>query len=1847
MRTTITSVLSLLAIVVASAISKVGCAEDVAPGAKFEALFDGNSLDGWDGDPRFWRVVDGAIVGETSEEVNPEQNTFLIHRGGEYDDFELRLSYQVEGFNSGVQYRSVDEGNWVVSGYQCDFEAQWHKATDKPDTELVDKFSGMFFDEKGRMFMAQRGEVVVVRNNPENVKKPLIEKLGSVGDATELGAHIKRDDWNELVVIAKDNQFTHLINGHVMAMGIDEDTVSRRASGLFAFQLHKGPPMKIRLKDIRVRRLNPEPNVDDGASIGNSETSSGGASLAPSVFRKYEQFALRHSGDAANGKRLFHDQRTKCVVCHTISGEGGEVGVDLSRIGGKFDRPHLIESLLEPSRQIVEGYRTTNILTTSGRVVSGIVRRQDETRITIIDAAANKHTISRADIDELSHSDVSTMPEGLAKELSVDEFADLIAYLESLRTGVQEKMGSAVGGAVSLPDGFQLQTVATGIDGATALEVLPDGRVLVCEQPGRVRVVENGKLLSKPFVTLPVDSNWERGVIGVTHDPGFPKSPYIYVCWVAKAPYPHHRISRFTMEGNVAVAGSEKLLLAGDDQTKMGGNVPAGHQGGALHFGNDGKLYVGIGEQTAGAPSQDLDTFLGKILRINPDGSIPKDNPFFDVAKGKYQAIWALGCRNPFTFAFRKSDGHMLINDVGGEFEEINVGSSGANYGWPVVEHGEKPEYKTAKYHGPIYSYKQSSLNGGDFCAVGNGWPQSWQGRYFFADFVQGWIRTIDPGNPGDAREFVGGIRRPVDMRFAPDGSLYILLRNAWVIDGKFEGGTGSLLQIRPTSNEPLVPAAKVGSKNSTSAAAVGTNGSSNSHSGRNGAADRGDGSSSVVRLTETVDESAGNLPAFRIETPAAVYFLEKSGGGLSSLLDRDGNDWLSFHPESGSGAGGEYRGFPNAVFHQGGNYFHAKNSQSDSVTTKVEKVTADYVSILVESENHLWQCRYEFNATHCTFSMTKMPEEKKYWVLYEGTPGGELQLDDWWMTSAVKTPQPISVPHEGDIPAPEWIAFGDSGGNRSVLLLNHSDDSAPDTHYQMHQKMTVFGFGRQKMNVFYSSLGQRFSIGLVESGSHADLSIAANQRLASADEQSERDLSIDVWYGKKQRFGHNGNPQRWINVLGRLTDYSPSTELEYSLNGGNRQSLSIGPNGTRLANPGDFNIEIDRKGLSLGENQVDLFASDGTNAAMTSVLVEYSAPDSTALPLRVDWSQASRIQDVAQVTDGLWKLTPEGVRVVEPYYDRVLAIGDESWTDYEVTVPVTFHGFRKPGANDGGRNVVHAAIAVRWPGHHDEAGNHEGERSVQPRTKWYPLGATAEFMIQKHPDSCRWRILGGGGKVEVEDSGRKIEFGRRYMLKHRVESGGGKTTIYRVKFWDAKEPEPVSWNVTAKEESDVAHGGALLLAHYSDVTFGNVLVAPIDGATTLRTVRSVSDSESLGPKPGDVYREYRVDNGGNLAWRVTDPNAKAEGAQQFLPNPILAMDIGDLEHAIRAEAVLDRWGGHAGTADKRIRFNSGEWLTLPELTTTPVGHAPERYHSQDNPVFAIPLEHLVEGANRIEGTVGPNNKVHWGQWGLYSLVLRVYYEPSSKHHSFGSIVSPESGAVMQDNPRIEVHSSSGAEKVDVLAWYEGYDEDGDGVFQDWHGSYFQPERGQPAELRDHVGSIDPSAGTPDTVWNTHWVPDQQKGSIKLVARIQAQSGLTFVTDVVEGLSLHRENWSVKQYRATEVPEAFSVRVGQSKTCTIPIEAGTILRNAKEAVVHYRTWEADDRHHKPFQLNGYSHHNEGKNHHYDYDLLPIPVSELRVGDNKFTIESDTVHHMLEVLWPGPAITVRYQLNPES
>lgn len=202
----------------------------------FRRLFNGRDLTGWDGDPRFWSVRDGAITGETTPENPTRGNTFLIWRGGTLKDFELRLKYRIRNGNSGVQYRSRDLGNWVVAGYQADIDA-------------ANEYTGIFYEERGRGILGRLGERVRVGADGKPVK------IGEVGDPASIKAAFRKDDWNDYTSVARGFHFVHSINGRTTVEALDEDPERRRSEGILALQLHAGPPMTIQFRDIYLKAL--------------------------------------------------------------------------------------------------------------------------------------------------------------------------------------------------------------------------------------------------------------------------------------------------------------------------------------------------------------------------------------------------------------------------------------------------------------------------------------------------------------------------------------------------------------------------------------------------------------------------------------------------------------------------------------------------------------------------------------------------------------------------------------------------------------------------------------------------------------------------------------------------------------------------------------------------------------------------------------------------------------------------------------------------------------------------------------------------------------------------------------------------------------------------------------------------------------------------------------------------------------------------------------------------------------------------------------------------------------------------------------------------------------------------------------------------------------------------------------------------------------------------------------------------------------------------------------------------------------------------------------------------------
>jgi hypothetical protein len=206
----------------------------------FTAIFDGKTLDHWDGEPGFWRVEDGAIVGQTTPEKQLKLNTFLIWRGGTTADFEFKAEFRVtETANSGVQYRSValpEVGRWVLKGYQADIDGK-------------NAYTGMLYEERGRGFLAPRGQFARIAEDGAP------KLIGSPGESEALKAFIKTGDWNQIHVIARGVVIAHLINGHLMSVCLDEDPKGRAMNGLLGLQLHVGPPMKVEFRNLLLKRM--------------------------------------------------------------------------------------------------------------------------------------------------------------------------------------------------------------------------------------------------------------------------------------------------------------------------------------------------------------------------------------------------------------------------------------------------------------------------------------------------------------------------------------------------------------------------------------------------------------------------------------------------------------------------------------------------------------------------------------------------------------------------------------------------------------------------------------------------------------------------------------------------------------------------------------------------------------------------------------------------------------------------------------------------------------------------------------------------------------------------------------------------------------------------------------------------------------------------------------------------------------------------------------------------------------------------------------------------------------------------------------------------------------------------------------------------------------------------------------------------------------------------------------------------------------------------------------------------------------------------------------------------------
>lgn len=473
-----------------------------------------------------------------------------------------------------------------------------------------------------------------------------------------------------------------------------------------------------------------------------------------------------------------------------------------------------------------------------------------------------------------------------------------------------------------VPSGFKETQLVTDLD-PTDIAFAPDGRLFIVEKSGKVKILKNDSLLSTPFLNIAVDNYNERGLQSIAFDPNFSDNHYVYVFYSVQNGN-HNRVSRFTANGDQVVSGSETVILELDDL------LGAIHNGGQLLF-KDGKLFITTGEGGNSSRSQSMSSFLGKVLRINTDGSIPTDNPFYNTATGNYRAIYALGFRNPFKASVQPGTGKIFLNDVGNTTsEEVNLVLAGKNYGWPSIEGKIGSQTPPANYMDPIYAYDHSqgcSNTGGEFYnPQNNQFPSKYIGKYFFQDYCKGYMKVLDPTDGSIIEQFASNLNRPIDVLTGPDGALYYLARGG-MGGGSSQDNTssnsGSLWKIEFTGSgipaisvQPSNKTVSVGSSVTFSVKASGEmplnyqwqrdnvdiTGATNESYSLNSVALRDNGATFRVKISNLVGSVTSNYAVLTVSAnkPPVATILSPSVGALYSAGDTIYFNGIGEDPEEG-----------------------------------------------------------------------------------------------------------------------------------------------------------------------------------------------------------------------------------------------------------------------------------------------------------------------------------------------------------------------------------------------------------------------------------------------------------------------------------------------------------------------------------------------------------------------------------------------------------------------------------------------------------------------------------------------------------------------------------------------------------------------------------------------------------------------------------------------------------------------------------------------------------------------------------------------------------------------------------
>jgi regulation of enolase protein 1 (concanavalin A-like superfamily) len=517
---------------------------------------------------------------------------------------------------------------------------------------------------------------------------------------------------------------------------------------------------------------------------------------------------------------------------------------------------------------------------------------------------------------------------------------------------------------------------------------------------------------------------------------------------------------------------------------------------------------------------------------------------------------------------------------------------------------------------------------------------------------------------------------------------------------------------------------------------------------------------------------------------------------------------------------------------------FTAYSSSGHDLSVSVIKQSAPYTGYGLTNRvfnlSRSWQT-FSTEFTTSGFSGAVTDGRLRFWFASLAAAGDIYFLDEVQLRKTVVTPLPptiIAEPVSITVAAGQAATFSVTASGAAPLVYRWQRNQA-DIPGATFASYTLTGMAR-------SDSGAAFRC-IVTNTLGTDTSLSAILRVCPP-------LTITAWYGHTQSFGVIGDPVPAVNILGNVFSVQGIASFTCTLNGGAPRTLSRGPDTRRLRDKGDFNVDIPISTLLPGNNRLIITARDSTSTVVSdTVMVAYNAGNTWPLPYSIDWRAAGSLQQAVQVLDGIWTIDTltSTLRTLQLGYDRLVALGEQTWRDYEITAPITIHRFDSAGfappSNGGG-----VGFLLRWPGHSDLPATLAGR---QPKTGYLPLGALAWYSYNS--DGERLVIMGNNLQILArETNGRRLTHGVRYIFKARVETLPGVGGRYSIKIWQDGLPEPPAWDLTGDEAlTDPQQGCVVLAAHHVDASFGNISVVPLGGASyTLAVTTTGSGTVSRSP---------------------------------------------------------------------------------------------------------------------------------------------------------------------------------------------------------------------------------------------------------------------------------------------------------------------------------------------------------------------------------------------------------------